>query len=113
MTAFSPSKLRLGDVAVSGTAASFSEQAAFHELFGETTCTSSVIARSVEFFSLAFMATLIFIILQLPPVEAYFVTYIPDYEYRFVAKSLLFFVLIYIIDRIAIFIRDEINICRF
>ncbi len=78
-----------------------------------TTCTNSLIARVVEFFSLAFTVTLIYLALQLPPVEQWFSYYIPDETYRFITKALLFFTLTYIVDRILVYLRNDIDLCEF
>lgn len=104
----------LVDCPVSGLSSTLYERETFHDLLGqETTCTNSVMARSVEFFSLAFMVTLVFLFFQIPAVEDWLTCYVPDYYYRLFTKALLFFVIVYILDRISIFIRDEIDICDF
>lgn len=101
------------DTSVSGNQTTSQARQQLQEALGETTCTNSIIARSVEFFSLAIMATLVYIFLQLPPVEAWFERYIPDFEYRLISKAILFFVIVYILDRLVVFIRNEIDICDF
>ena len=103
----------LFDDPVSGSSPTSSEKIGFQEALGETTCTNNIIARSVELFALAVMATLLFLFFQLSGVELWLKRHIPDNNHRFVAKALLFFVIIYILDRIVVWIRDEIDICDF
>lgn len=103
----------LADAQVSGMQVTQDEQNLLRQILGQTTCTNSIIARSVELFSLAIMATLAFIFLQLPPVERWLAKYIPNFEYRLAAKAILFFVIVYLFDRLVVFIRDEIDICDF
>lgn len=74
-------------------------------------CINGFIPRFVFLFSLAFVATLIYIILDSPPFEQWFGRYIPDKEYMFATKVLLFFTLVYIADRILFPLRVQINIC--
>ena len=103
----------LSSVQVSGQLTSANSQQNFQDLLGETTCTNALVPRTVYLFSLAIMATFVYIFFQLPPVEEWFVRYIPDYTYRFIGKALLFFVIIYFCDRFVVFIRHEIAICEF
>jgi hypothetical protein len=103
----------LYEARVSGTSPSVGEQQGFEDALGTTTCTNSVIARSVEFFALALAATVVYVILQLPSVDAWFTRYIPDFEYRLATKALLFFVIVYLLDRLVIRIRNEIELCDF
>jgi hypothetical protein len=103
----------LFDDPVSGSSPTSSEKIGFQEALGEKTCTNNIIARSVELFVLSVVATLLFLFFQLSGVESWFKRHIPDNNYRLVAKALLFFVLIYILDRIVVRIRDEIDICDF
>lgn len=77
----------------------------------EVPCTNNFLARGVYLFSLAIVATFIYLALQIPPVEAWFTTYIPDYEYRLFGKALLFFIAIYIVDQLTISLRKEIVLC--
>lgn len=103
----------LEDVQISGQNLTSSEIQAYQQALGQTTCTNSVLARIVELFSLAFVATFIYILLELPPVNDFFVYYIPDFEYRFFTKVLLFFVLVYLLDRLVVAVRSQIDICDF
>ena len=107
------SSVILVDAQVSGNQSTSEARRQLQEALGQTTCTNSIIARSVELFSMAITATLVFIFLQLPPVEAWLTRYIPDFEYRLIAKAFLFFVIVYLFDRLIVFIRDEIDICDF
>lgn len=103
----------LVDAPVSGNQTSLQARQQLQEALGQTTCTNSIIARSVELFAMAIAATLVFIFLQLPPVEAWLERYIPNFEYRLISKALLFFVIVYLLDRLIVFVRDEIDICDF
>ena len=103
----------LVDTPVSGNQTTLEARKQLQEALGYTTCTNSIIARTVELFGLAFMATLVFIFFQLPPVEDWLTRYIPDFEYRLITKILLFFVIVYIIDRLIVYIRNDIDICDF
>lgn len=68
-----------------------------------------VLVKSVELFTLAFLATVFYILLSLPVVEDWFRCYIPNYEYRFITKAVLFFVVIYLLDRLVIFIKKDLR----
>lgn len=103
----------LVDAPVSGNQTTLQARQQLQEALGQTTCTNSIIARSVELFAMAIVATLVFIFLQLPPVEAWLARYIPDFEYRLISKALLFFVIVYLLDRLIVFVRDEIDVCDF
>ena len=105
--------ITLVDAPISGNQTTLETQRQLQEALGQTTCTNSIIARTVELFAMAIMVTLVFIFLQLPPVEAWFARYIPDFEYRLITKALLFFVIVYLLDRLTVYIRAEIDICDF
>lgn len=61
------------------------------------------------------MITLIYIGISIPAVECFFEARIPDPVYRLLTKALLFFVLVYIVDRISVGLRRDItaDICEF
>lgn len=68
-----------------------------------------ILVKSVELFTLAFLATVFYILLGLPVVENWFICNIPDYEYRFITKAILFFVVIYLLDRLVMFIKRDLR----
>lgn len=105
--------LELRNVNISGEPSTHQELKSFQSILGTTTCTNNLIARIVKLFALSFVATFIYILLEIPPVDCWFAYYIPDYEYRFFSKALLFFTLIYIADTLTSYLRADIDICDF
>lgn len=103
----------LDQARVSNISPTSEEMMMFQHLLGQTTCTTSPIARGVELFALAFSATAVYIFFQIPAVIQWFERYIPDPIYRFSVKTLLFFTAVYILDRLIIYLRAEIDICEF
>lgn len=74
-------------------------------------CDSSVIVKVFYLFVIAFIAGLLYLFLEIPEVECWFRCHIPNRYYRVVGKALLFFVLIYIFDRILFGSRQILTIC--
>ncbi len=65
------------------------------------------IVKTVNLFTLPFLATIIFIILTLPPVTEWFCKYVPDYWYSYLTIISIFFVLVYFADRLVQYIRVD------
>jgi len=55
--------------------------------------------RAVDWLALPFFAFLFFLVLASPELDRRWAKYIPHEQYRWLAKGLLFFVIIYILDR--------------
>jgi hypothetical protein len=60
---------------------------------------------------LAFVATIIFVLLDLNVTRRWFEQYIPNPTYRAVIRALLFFTIIYLVDKMVMWWRSEHPIC--
>lgn len=59
------------------------------------------INRIISYFVVPVAATLIFVVFMLTPVQNWFAAHIPHPIYRLVIMALIFFVFIYIVNRLA------------
>lgn len=76
-------------------------------------CNNTILVRGFDLFFLATTVTFVFIFFQVPPVANWFASYIPDEVYRLLTISLLFFVIIYLLDRLMVYLRPQLNACPY
>jgi len=81
-------------------------------ILGDKKCTNTYINKSVNYIAFALIATLIFIILNIPWVDNCLAQLIPNCFSRFLFKAIIFFLLIYLLDRIICNWRAEQSYCE-
>lgn len=96
----------------SGQSQSKAKMDLLHFAFGQTDCVDSGFVRVVDFLAVALLATLLFVLLSIKPVDDLFATILPNYSGRLVFKTLIFFLLILLLDRLITNWRDDINVCK-
>ena len=79
---------------------------------GEKKCNQSNLDKSINYLALAIILTLIFILLLLPGIDNILACLIPDFCQRFLFKVLLFFLLVYLFDRIITEWRNDQVFCE-
>jgi|AntRauTorckE6833_2_1112554.scaffolds.fasta_scaffold129900_1 hypothetical protein len=80
--------------------------------FGQPTCTDNGFVRLADILTVPVVATLLFILFYIQPVDEMFRTLLPDYGARLAFKSILFFVLILLLDRMVSSWRDDVEYCQ-
>lgn len=70
-----------------------------HVVLGDRTCNQSKIDKSINYIAFAIIAAIIFFILWIPAVDNALRGVVPDYTMRLLFKTLLFFLIIYLLDR--------------
>jgi len=79
---------------------------------GKRNCSSGVVVTSTNSLAMAFFATLLFVLFTLPGVNAWFTSIIPNPSYRIIFQALVFFLIIFLLDRWLESWRTTHPICR-
>ena len=68
--------------------------------FGQPVTTNSVAASVVDQLAIPITTTMLFILFSLQPIDDLFATILPDHVPRIIFKAILFFVLVWLFDRL-------------
>ena len=78
---------------------------------GKRVCDNSTFSKGVNILTMAIVSTILFVVLSLSIVDDWLAIYIPDYTFRLIAKAVLFFIIIYVVDLQLVSWRLRCNIC--
>lgn len=96
----------------SGNPPSDAKKNLLHFAFGETNCVDSGFVRAMNFLAIALISTLLFVLLSIKPVDDLFATILADYSSRLFFKTVLFFLLILLLDTLISNWREGVVICE-
>ena len=83
-----------------------------HQVLGPKACNQSKVDKSINYLAFAIIAAIIFFILWIPAVDRALADVIPDYTMRLLFKTLLFLLIIYLLDRIFVHWRENQVFCE-
>lgn len=89
------------------------ERKTLTDFFGEPSCKTDFWYKIFDLYSIPILTTLVALILLAFSFNENIINEIPSQGYRLFAFSLLFFILVYLIDRIVTNWRKDNKICRY
>jgi len=81
-------------------------------VLGDKKCTNRYVDKYINYVVLALIATILFIILNIPCIDKILAQIVPDCLSRLIFKAIIFFLIIYLIDRIISNWRAEQAYCE-
>lgn len=79
--------------------------------FGETDCVDGAFIRFTNALAIPVIATIFFILLSIRALDDLMAQIIPDFTYRLVVKSIIFFLLIWLLDTLIDNWRKDVQLC--
>nr|QBK90771.1 MAG: hypothetical protein LCPAC201_00720 [Pithovirus LCPAC201] len=78
---------------------------------GKRLCSTGIFDRIIDLYLIAVVGVILFIILSLDSVDLWLSEFIAESWARFVIKIVIFFIILYLVDRWLVCWRKRINLC--